>query len=121
MLMTQAMREKLTKDKERKYKFTLIRIRFPDNIILQGTFEVSENYLEVVNFVKEHLLNNQLPFYLITATREKLGEDDFEKTLESLNLVPAVVLTFWDNSNSNEEKKDTRYLKEETLNLLQSM
>ncbi|XP_014214946.1 UBX domain-containing protein 6 [Copidosoma floridanum] len=120
MLMTQAMREKLMKDKERKYKFTLVRIRFPDNIILQGTFAVSENYQEVVQFVQQHLSNDKFPFYLITATREKLTEADFEKSLETLNLVPAVVLTFFWDTNSNTEAP-SQYLKEETLNLLQSM
>ncbi|XP_001602388.1 UBX domain-containing protein 6 [Nasonia vitripennis] len=121
MLMTQAMREKLMKDKERKYRFTLIRIRFPDGIILQGTFAVDEKFEQVVEFVKENLLNEQFPFYLITATREKLTEVDFEKSLESLNLVPAVVLTFfWDSAAANAQVP-SQCLKEETLSLLQSM
>lgn len=120
MLMTQAMREKFMKEKERKYRFTLIRIRFPDNIILQGTFAVTENFQQVVQFVKEHLSNDGIPFYLITGTREKLSEADFEKTLEALNLVPAVVLTFfWDTSSNSEAP--SHYLKEDTLSLLQSL
>lgn len=118
MLMTQAMRAKLMKEKERKYRFTLIRIRFPDNIILQGTFAVDEKLEQVVQFVQENLLNEKLPFYLITATREKLTELDLKKTLETLNLVPAVVLTFfWETT----AKVPSQCLKEETLGLLQSM
>ncbi|KAJ8680691.1 hypothetical protein QAD02_016478 [Eretmocerus hayati] len=120
MLMTQAMREKLMKDKERKYKYTLIRIRFPDNIILQGTFAVDEKYEDVLNFVREHLLTEEFSFHLITATREKLSIADSDKTLESLNLVPAVILTFfWDSSGNTEVP--VHYLKEETLSLLQNV
>lgn len=119
MLMTQAMREKLMKEKEIKYKFTLIRIRFPDNIILQGTFSVLETFEEVFKFVKEHLINEAVPFYLITATREKLFETEFDKTLEALRLVPAVILTFfWDTSST--DMVPSQCLKDETLALLQS-
>ena len=114
------MREKLMRQKERKYRYSLIRIRFPDNIILQGTFAVSEKFEEIVQFVKEHLLNNNFPFYLITDTRKKLSESEFEETLEALNLVPAVVLTFFWDSSSNSETP-SQYLKQETLDLLQSM
>lgn len=120
MLLTQAMREKLMKEKEIKYNFTLIRVRFPDNIILQGTFSVSETFEEVVKFVKEHLINNEFPFHLITATREKLSEADFDETLEALKLVPAVILTFFWNTSSNNEVP-SQCLKDETLSLLQSI
>ena len=118
--MTQAMREKFMKQKERKYRYTLIRIRFPDNKILQGTFAVNENYQEVVKFVKEHLKHEEFPFHLIAVTREKLTEADFERTLESMNLVPAVVLKFFWDSDSNTETP-SEYLKEETINFLQTV
>lgn len=120
MLMTQAMRDKLMKEKEIKYNYTLIRIRFPDNIILQGTFSVSENFEEIVKFVKEHLISRDFSFYLITATREKILETDFDKTLEELKLVPAVILTFFWDTNSSEEIP-SQCLKDETLSLLQSI
>ncbi|XP_058804958.1 UBX domain-containing protein 6 [Phymastichus coffea] len=120
MLMTKAMREKFMKQKERKYRYTLIRIRFPDNIILQGTFAVLETFQAVIDFVKEHLYMDEFPFYFITATREKLTETDFEKSLEALNLVPAVVLSFFWDSDPNFETP-SQSLKDDTLSLLQSM
>lgn len=120
MLMTKAMREKFMKQKERKYRFTLIRIRFPDNIILQGTFAVSESFQAVIDFVKEHLYIDEFPFHLITGTREKLTEADFEKSLEALNLVPAVVLAFfWDTDSDFETPSQS--LNDDTLSLLQSL
>ncbi|KAL7304101.1 hypothetical protein TKK_0003561 [Trichogramma kaykai] len=118
MLMTQAMREKFMKQKERKYCYSIIRIRFPDNIILQGTFDVHEKYEEVVKFVQEHLANQDFPFFLMEiGSREKLTKENFEDTLESLNLVPAVILTFFSDSLNTEAP--TQYLKDETLARLQ--
>lgn len=62
------MRERNEKQSLRKYKFSLIRIRFPDNIILQGTFSVHENFKSVVEFVSENLANNERPFTLRRLT-----------------------------------------------------
>jgi UBX domain-containing protein 6 len=118
MLLTSAMREKLTKRPVKKYEFTLIRIKFPNDIILQGTFEVKENLEEVVKFIKEHLSNTELPFNLITDARQMVTEKDFGLTLETLNFVPATIFTFSCNSDS---KETSQFLKEETLNLLQSL
>ncbi|XP_011505885.1 PREDICTED: UBX domain-containing protein 6 [Ceratosolen solmsi marchali] len=119
MLLTSAMREKLMDRPKKIYQFTIIRIKFPDNITLQGTFEVKEKLRELVEFVKEHLANENFLFNLITDTRETLGEADYDKTLETLNLVPAVVLTFLNKSNPD-SGVPPYFLKKETLSLLQS-
>lgn len=117
-LMTQALREKMNLREIRKYKFTLIRIRFPDGNILQGTFSVAEKVGDVYDFVKENLESCVQHFQLKTATRVPLTEEDFEKSLESLDLVPAVVLTFQCSSDS---APPAQYLKAETLSLLQPL
>ena len=118
--MTQAMREKLLAKGIRKYCFTLIRIRFPDNTILQGTFSVKETFESVLEFLKENLSNDTHPFHLRTASREILNEYVSDKTLETLNLQPAVILTFfWDRTTDSECPKE--YLKSDVLNLLQPL
>merc|ERR1719500_2591168 len=51
MLRTKAMRDKEEARAKRKYKYCLIRVRFPDGWILQGTFGVYEPVSAVSEFV----------------------------------------------------------------------
>ncbi|KAL4713761.1 hypothetical protein ACJJTC_004292 [Scirpophaga incertulas] len=126
MLRTKAMREKDELREMRKYKFAIIRIRFPDGILLQGTFSIYERYNEIHEFVQENLEHSGLPFVLNTPTGHKLIlEEDSNKTLMDLRLVPATVLTFaWDSSVLDEinssPNKDV-YLKPEVMVLVQEV
>ncbi|CAH2058220.1 unnamed protein product, partial [Iphiclides podalirius] len=126
MLRTKAMREKDEMREMRKYKFAIIRIRFPDGILLQGTFSVYERYSEIHEFVQENLEHSGLPFILNTPTGHKLvHEEDGNKTLIDLRLVPATVLTFaWHPSVAeeinNSPNKDV-YLKPEVMVLVQEI
>ena len=55
----------------------LIRIRFPDGWLLQGTFAVQEHLSAVSEFVSEHL-ETPLPHVLadsITGQKFRLGEE----------------------------------------------
>lgn len=95
MLRTKAMREKDEQRELRRYRYTLIRIRFPDGVLLQGVFKCSETISHVYQFVRENLVNDFIPFCLSTGTGQKLQEDD--RTLAELLLAPAAVLNFaWD-------------------------
>lgn len=123
-LRTKAMREKDEIREIRKYKFCLIRIRFPDGLYLQGTFSVYEKYSEVLEFVKENLEHEGLPFLLSLPTGHKLEEGDKESTLADLRLVPATILLFhWDPSVEDDLKAigNMAYLKPEVMLLVQSM
>ncbi|XP_022115541.2 UBX domain-containing protein 6 [Pieris rapae] len=126
MLRTKAMREKDELREMRKYKFAIIRIRFPDGILLQGTFSVYERYMEIHEFVQENLEHSGLPFILNTPTGQKLLiEEDANKTLIDLKLVPATVLNFAWHSNvikeiNNSPNKDV-YLKPEVMVLVREM
>lgn len=94
MLRTKAMREKEEMKARRKYKFCLIRVRFPDCWILQGTFSVQEPLSAVYEFVSEQL-ETPLPHQLTdSVTGLKL---EGETSLLDQGLVPASVLNFsWD-------------------------
>ncbi|XP_041972454.1 UBX domain-containing protein 6 [Aricia agestis] len=126
MLRTKAMREKDEIREMRKYKFAIIRVRFPDGILLQGTFSVYERYNEIHEFVQENLEHSGLPFVLNTPTGHKLiYDEDANKTLIDLRLVPATVLTFaWHHSVldeiNNSPNKDV-YLKPEVMVLVQEI
>ncbi|XP_045762191.1 UBX domain-containing protein 6 [Maniola jurtina] len=126
MLRTKAMREKDELREMRKYKFAIIRIRFPDGILLQGTFSVYERYQDIHDFVQENLEHSGLPFILNTPTGHKLiEEEDANKTLIDLRLVPATVLTFaWHNSiieDINQSPNKDVYLKPEVMVLVQEI
>ncbi|XP_028133703.1 UBX domain-containing protein 6 [Diabrotica virgifera virgifera] len=124
-LRTKAMREKDEIREIKKYKFCLIRIRFPDGLFLQGTFSVYEKFSEVVEFVKENLEHEGLPFVLSLSTGHRLEESDKDNTLMDLRLVPATILLFqWDASIENDLKAaggNTAYLKPEIMLLVQSL
>ncbi|XP_046972678.1 UBX domain-containing protein 6 [Vanessa cardui] len=126
MLRTKAMREKDELREMKKYKFAIIRVRFPDGILLQGTFSVYERYNEIHEFVQENLEHSGLPFVLNTPTGHKLiPDEDANKTLIDLRLVPATVLTFAWHSSVIEEinsspNKDV-YLKPEVMVLVQEI
>lgn len=125
MLRTKAMRERDELRELRKYRFTLIRVRFPDGILMQGIFKAHEKFSALKEFVGEQLID-WLPFHLTTPTGQRLTEEAL--TLAELNLAPAAVVNFtWEP----EVMKDIRaqkgshnagpYLKPETMQLIQSL
>jgi len=126
MLRTKEMRERETQRDRKRYRYTLIRIRFPDGLLLQGTFAVHETFAAVVKFVNE-ALESPDPFVLIEAGAGQIDNvKSGEKTLNDLGLVPSAVLNFkWEQSlkkdtqhkQSNETSKNgkTTYLKQELV------
>lgn len=67
-LMTSAQRE-LEKNKKilsllNQYKKTVLRIKFPDRTVLQGTFSTVEKVSDVEKFVASYLENPKISFYL---------------------------------------------------------
>jgi len=97
MLRTKAMREKEEAVARRKYKYALIRVRFPDGWVLQGTFSVQETLSAVSEFVSSHL-ETPLPSVLTdSVTGAKFSGDNLQQSLLELGLVPATLLNFsWD-------------------------
>lgn len=94
-LRTRAMKEADLQSTKRLYRFTLIRIKFPDDHVLEGTFFSKDLFSEVTSFVKESLQIDWLPFELSDATGKKILAPD--ATLEGLRLSPAAILNFkWD-------------------------
>lgn len=126
MLRTKAMRERDEKRELRKYRYTLLRIRLPDGILLQGTFKANEKLSSAFGYVRENLANDWIPFTLCTQTGQKLVESD--KTLAELGLTPAAVVNFeWDKTVMADvtaqqgASQQTTILKPEIMALLQDM
>jgi len=119
MLRTKAMREREEMKERRKYRFALIRIRFPDGLVLQGTFSVYEKLRQVEDFVSE-ALEHPLPFVLVdSASGQRLDEHSVkDSTLIDLGLIPASILNFsWHPEVADEIKQqlgsNTIYLKDD--------
>ncbi|KAJ8277248.1 hypothetical protein GJAV_G00073080 [Gymnothorax javanicus] len=95
MLRTKAMREREEQRERRKYNYTLLRVRLPDDTILQGTFLAWERVSALYQFVREALVDGWQPFELVAPGGQKLKEED--ALLNECSLVPSALLSFsWD-------------------------
>uniref|UniRef100_A0A182NIF2 UBX domain-containing protein n=1 Tax=Anopheles dirus TaxID=7168 RepID=A0A182NIF2_9DIPT len=118
ILKTKAMREKEELRTLNRYKFALIRVRFPNGVYLQGTFNVYEKLGQVYEFVQSCLMHESAEFALVVPGGDKYCEqEEHDKSLYDLRLVPTVVFNF---SYENESKSLTDFLKEELMLLIQS-
>lgn len=90
-LRTKAMRDRDARRESLSYKYTCIRIRLPNGLILQGTFEVADKLSEVIKFLRECLLDSLANSHIVL----KNGANALmscDETLLDLKLYPAVVL-----------------------------
>jgi len=53
----------------------LVRIRFPDDYVLQGTFAALDKIENIYEFVKEHLFIKERDFYLYETPPKKVFKD----------------------------------------------
>lgn len=126
MLRTKEMREREQLRELRRYRFCLVRVRFPDGMILQGTFRAMEKLSTLLEFVRENLENDWLPFYISSQTGYKLSDEN--SSLAELGLVPASIVNFSYDQEVMEEiaaergaAQITSYLKPETLAQVQNL
>ena len=88
--LTSEMRQKLLAKQTKKYKYLLLRVKFPDELILQGIFRPTDLGSTVFQFVRENLTLPDLPFELQVPGSASCmkANDNLEK------LVPSSLLTF---------------------------
>ncbi|XP_028675046.2 tether containing UBX domain for GLUT4 [Erpetoichthys calabaricus] len=79
-LLTKATRESKMREKLIRYPKIIVRVQFPDRHVLQGFFRPLETVGALEEFIKEHLNNPGLSFYLFVAP-PKLVLDDPAATL----------------------------------------
>ena len=74
-----------------------IRVKFPDGLLLQGTFGAKETIEDVYKFVSEHLFYkpDQRQFYLYeTPPRKVFDEKTYKLNLMKAKLVPSCMIYF---------------------------
>lgn len=64
MVLTSEMRERLNNKYSKKFKYCLIRIVFPDELVLQGTFRPQDQGSKLKEFVRTWLALPDIPFQL---------------------------------------------------------
>ncbi|XP_068386088.1 tether containing UBX domain for GLUT4 isoform X3 [Eschrichtius robustus] len=74
-LVTKAFRDAQMKEKLQRYPKVVLRVLFPDRYILQGFFRPSETVGDLRDFVRSHLGNPKLPFYLFIAPPKTILDD----------------------------------------------
>ena len=77
----------------------MIRIKFPDGLILQGKFGARERLGKVYDFVEENIYEQGRKFFLFKAPPKKVIKDKNE-TLKQLDLVPSGMVFFqWEDED----------------------
>lgn len=90
-LRTKAMRERDERREQMMYRYTLIRVRLPSGLLLQGTFSVHEPLAAVRELLLDSMEEASSDCTLTSPTGHELS--DPKATLLELKLVPAAVLT----------------------------
>ncbi|CAB3251643.1 unnamed protein product [Arctia plantaginis] len=102
-----------SQEKLNLYKNVVVRIQFPDQIILQGIFSPSNTIEDVTNFIKDHLHYPHEKFDIFTTPIKESLEP--KMTLLDAKFVPCVHMHFkW----SNQDTKNQLCLKEEIYSKL---
>ncbi|KAF5905155.1 tether containing UBX domain for GLUT4 [Clarias magur] len=92
-LMTQSLREAQEKEKMDRYPKVVLRVQFPDRQVIQGFFKPLETVAALKQFVRTHLQDPNLPFYLFTAPPKTLLHDS-SASLFQARLFPAALVYF---------------------------
>ncbi|XP_056649171.1 tether containing UBX domain for GLUT4 [Diorhabda sublineata] len=74
------------------YKKTIIRIKFPERVVLQGTFAPSDTIRDVIEFIRDYLENKSLRFYVYSTPPKCILEES--KRLIELGFVPGALIHF---------------------------
>ncbi|TKR62514.1 hypothetical protein L596_026458 [Steinernema carpocapsae] len=113
ILKTQEMQDREAAGKSTIYKYTLIRVRFPNGYLLQATFGAREPFKKVREFVCERLQNSFGSFVLKdSVTSKAITEDD--KTMTQHRFCPTALFYFqWDDSTLEDLGSEPTYLKDD--------
>ncbi|XP_063265197.1 tether containing UBX domain for GLUT4 isoform X2 [Prinia subflava] len=75
-LMTKSLKESQLKEKLERYPKVVLRVHFPDRHVLQGFFHPTETVGVLRDFVRSHLADAELPFYLFVAPPRIILNDE---------------------------------------------
>ncbi|KAJ4761898.1 Plant UBX domain-containing protein 1 [Rhynchospora pubera] len=121
MLKTRKIREAEAAARRARYTKAVVRVRFPDNYILEANFKPSEKIQDLVDLLLKVIARPDIPFYLYTTPpKERLK--DTSKDFYTASFVPGANVYFSydlpnDSQLNSEETKTGPYLREEIRSL----
>ncbi|XP_023327268.1 tether containing UBX domain for GLUT4 [Eurytemora carolleeae] len=122
MLLTKKMREAHEEGVKLavlgRYKTGVLRVQFPDRLVVQGTFGPSSTIDDVMNWLRPLLSNPDTPFELYTAPPRTVLEA--KSTILDLNLYPAA-LVYYSRIQEEKESREQAYIKEEFIQSLSNI
>lgn len=108
LLIPRSYKEKQAMAARKKYKLTVIRIQFPDQVVLQGIFLPWEQTTVLYEFVSTSLKEPNLEFELLSPAIPRVhtiprfpGADGRTPTLEEESLVPSALIKFKPNETDS--------------------
>jgi UBX domain-containing protein 6 len=112
MLRTKAMRERDEKPESNiQYKYTVIRVRMPDGIILQAIFQSNDYLSSLFDYLRSYCLeHNWLPFSLISNADRRVyaSQDEQLVKFNQCGLVPTALLSFqWNEQALRDVQRQT--------------
>lgn len=112
MLRTKAMRERDEKaEVNTQYKYTVIRIRFPNGIIIQVIFQSNDPISLLFDYLRSYcLVHNWLPFSLVSNADRRIytSQEEYTFAFNQCGLVPAALLSFqWNEQALRDVQKQT--------------
>uniref|UniRef100_A0A1A7XH85 Alveolar soft part sarcoma chromosome region, candidate 1 n=2 Tax=Iconisemion striatum TaxID=60296 RepID=A0A1A7XH85_9TELE len=107
-LTTKSMRETQMKAKMERYPKVVLRVQFPDRHVLQGFFRPLETVGVVKQFVRSHLEDPEVGFYLFITPPKAILNNPSETLLQA-DLFPGALVYF------GSDIKTDFYIKKELL------
>lgn len=95
------------------YRQTVIRVQFPDRLVLQAVFSPLDTVETVMEFVKQFLEQPDMPFYLYSTPPKRVLER--EQRLVEADCVPRALLYFGTSQSSQQQQQQSAYLKSSLL------
>lgn len=93
VLRTKVMRDREVSTHTKRYRYAVIRVRLPDEVVLQGTFKPGEKVETVRTFVIDCMKEEAkvLAFSLMDPAGKRVGNE--KVTLSDAKLVPSALMT----------------------------
>ncbi|XP_053606325.1 tether containing UBX domain for GLUT4 [Plodia interpunctella] len=105
--------KQITEQQLKTYKNAVVRVQFPDRIILQGVFSPNDKIADVIAFVKNHLQFPDKPFHIFTTPLKETLDPNM--SLFEAKCVPCVHMHFkWLEDDGKSYLKEEVYSKTTT-------
>ncbi|XP_047311440.1 plant UBX domain-containing protein 1 [Impatiens glandulifera] len=116
-LKTKKIRDAEEEARRSKLPKAVIRVRFPDNSILESTFKSSDKIQSLLDLVKKVIAQPDLPFYLYTTPPKKQIKD-FSQDFHVAGFVPGAIVHFSYDLPKGDNSPSGPFLQEDVLSLM---